>query len=602
MAATEITLSKTLTALPDVQRGYGFNMYADGKKGDRLTYCNDKTVILRSLEDETESKIFVGEHKMKVNVAKASPNGEWIASGDAGGRLLIWGQGNQSIKSDFPINKSVLDVSWDCDGKRILVAGNGSEGMAKVVAWDTGSALGNIGGHQKAVLSCDYKQTRPFRVITGSEDMACGFFEGPPFKLNRTVRDHKNYVNKVAYAPSGELFATVSSDMSIRIYDGKTSDVVKVLGEKDGHKGSVYSFAWSPDSTQLLTASADKTAKLWDVESGECVQTFTFNDKPTVQDMQLCALWFGEYMITLSLSGAINYLDVKDPTKPKKVVMGHVAPVDALAVDRSKGVYYTGDGLGVLCRWDGHKATWFTGKGHGKAIRDLSLSPDGSKIASVGSDDKLIVSGAKECEFNGEAMPLGGTPSCVQYANNSELLAIGLAQDKIIMMKDGEVNAIPTEDKPFCLAFNADDSKLAVGFQKFMRVYAVDGVNLKEERVYKELTKKVTSIKWTADGKLIASGDNRQILVFDGEDQKNPSDWEFHTGAVTNHALSPDGSKVASVSNDLTLLVWTDTEKWSSKRGKMLMAHREGIKFVEFLDDNTLLTVGCDSCLKVWTI
>ena len=48
---------------------------------------------------------------------------------------------------------------------------------------DTGSGVGQMMGHAKLVNTVDYKQTRPFRVITASEDFTCGFYEGPPFKL-----------------------------------------------------------------------------------------------------------------------------------------------------------------------------------------------------------------------------------------------------------------------------------------------------------------------------------------------------------------------------------------------------------------------------------
>ena len=51
--------------------------------------------------------------------------------------------------------------------------------------WDSGSSVGTVSGHSKAINSVDYKPTRPFRICTAGEDTDVGFFEGPPFKLNR---------------------------------------------------------------------------------------------------------------------------------------------------------------------------------------------------------------------------------------------------------------------------------------------------------------------------------------------------------------------------------------------------------------------------------
>ena len=103
-------------------------------------------------------------------------------------------------------------------------------------------------------------------------------------------------------------------------FDAKTGEKIKEIGEQkeDLHKGSIYSFAWSPDSKKILTASADKTAKVWNVESGACETTFNFAEKPAVGDMQMSAVWHGDYMVTTSLSGAINFLDPADPSKPAR--------------------------------------------------------------------------------------------------------------------------------------------------------------------------------------------------------------------------------------------------------------------------------------------
>ena len=48
---------------------------------------------------------------------------------------------------------------------------------------DTGSTVGEITGHNKAINSMDFRPERPFRVVSGGEDMKVCFHEGPPFKF-----------------------------------------------------------------------------------------------------------------------------------------------------------------------------------------------------------------------------------------------------------------------------------------------------------------------------------------------------------------------------------------------------------------------------------
>jgi hypothetical protein len=45
-----------------------------------------------------------------------------------------------------------------------------------------------IQGHSKKILTVAYKTSRPFRIMTGSEDNAVAFHAGPPFKTQNVER------------------------------------------------------------------------------------------------------------------------------------------------------------------------------------------------------------------------------------------------------------------------------------------------------------------------------------------------------------------------------------------------------------------------------
>ena len=40
----------------------------------------------------------------------------------------------------------------------------------------------------------------------------------------------------------------------------------------------------------------------------------------SIDDMQVGCVWVGDQMISVSLSGFINYLDPANPDKPKKII------------------------------------------------------------------------------------------------------------------------------------------------------------------------------------------------------------------------------------------------------------------------------------------
>ena len=91
------------------------------------------------------------------------------------------------------------------------------------------------------------------------------------------------------------------------------------------HGGGVYAVAWSGNGKQLLSASGDKTCKLWDVETRKAITTFEMGN--TVDDQQLGCLWSGDFMLSVSLSGYINYLDPSSPSKPSRILKGHNKPI-----------------------------------------------------------------------------------------------------------------------------------------------------------------------------------------------------------------------------------------------------------------------------------
>ncbi|KAI9128290.1 hypothetical protein K1719_001283 [Acacia pycnantha] len=96
--------------------------------------------------------------------------------------------------------------------------------------WDSGSTFGDFDGHSRQVLSCAFKPTRLFRIVSCGEDFLVNFYDGPPFKFNMSIRDHSNSVNCVRFSPDGTKFITVSSDRKGNIYDGKINSFTKMRG------------------------------------------------------------------------------------------------------------------------------------------------------------------------------------------------------------------------------------------------------------------------------------------------------------------------------------------------------------------------------------
>jgi WD40 repeat protein len=114
-----------------------------------------------------------------------------------------------------PLSGAIRDLAWTEDSKRIAVCGEGSEVMARAFLWDSGSSVGEITGHSKRINSIDIKQTRPYRIVTGSEDTDVGFYAGPPFKFSHLNHEHSRFVNAVRFSPDGNLVLSGGADSKV---------------------------------------------------------------------------------------------------------------------------------------------------------------------------------------------------------------------------------------------------------------------------------------------------------------------------------------------------------------------------------------------------
>ncbi|KAJ0410156.1 hypothetical protein ATCC90586_008434 [Pythium insidiosum] len=572
-------------------------------KENKIIYCSGKLVVVRNLDDPTDTFVYKG-HNEPTTVAKFSPSGYWVASGDSSGKVRIWSYDNpeHTLKIEVPVFAGeIKDLSWDPESKRVVAVGDGRAMMARVFMWDTGNSLGEIVGHQKRILSVDYKPTRPFRIMTASEDFNVCVFEGPPFKFKQNNNNiHSNFVNCVRYSPNGELAVSVGSDRLMCLYDGKTGDLLDKFPE--AHKASIYSVAWSPDGSQLLTSSADKTVLLWDVATRSVVKTFTFSSSPQIKDMQVAVVWKNEHLVSLSLSGDLNYLDLENPSKPKKIVQAHQVSTLALATEPTRGLLLTGSYDGIVNSWQNKLASTLTGQAHTAKI--TGIDANAAVVASIGWDDQVRFANGSEYIAS---VPLGAQPNGVAVApGNSTLVAVStnkgvkLLRDQRLVFETPEFAWTPS-----CVAVSPAGDLVAVGSQEDKKIHLFDvvGDSLKETGEIVGHLGALTAVAFSPDGTLLAAGDSyREIRVWDvaSRTAKVQGQWVFHSTRVTSIAWSPSGKLVASGSLDEHIYVW-NVETPGSKT-QLEYSHKDGVMGVRFTAEDQLVSVGNDACLNMWTL
>ncbi|CAI4220980.1 unnamed protein product [Auanema sp. JU1783] len=608
--AEEYQLVRTFASLPRTTRGLPV-VIGVSPKGDKILYPNGNSVFTVPVKDVTNPDIYT-EHSVPVTVAKMSPSGFYCASGDANGNVRIWDTVNSThiLKATYPVfHGNVRDIAWNDDSKRLAVVGEGRERFGHVFLFDTGTSNGNLSGQSRPMGSIDFRPTRPFRLISGSEDNTVAIFEGPPFKFKTTLHEHTRFVHAVRYNPDGSLFASAGADGKVIVYEGAEGKKEFELSDEsckgNAHSGSVFGVSWSSDGTRLATASADKTLKIWNVPNKSLEKTVTFGDE--IDNQQLSAVWAENKVVTVALNGFISIVN-PDEGSIEKVITGHNKPITAAAVTDARDFLFTADFEGNINRWklsDGSSLR--LPKVHKSQVVGLFATSSGTLI-STGWDDAVA--------FTGSATGSPSSPKSVQLpsqplglASSSDGKTVAVACYKhVVIIEDGKVkNAQSVDGQPSCVAFSEEKKLVAVGLQSSnVVIYGLDSNGTLTEKKRLSHNGHITAVSFSANSEYLVASDNaRKVIPYKVADDfsvASSKEWTFHLAKVNCAAWSPNGRYVATGGLDTNLIVW-DTQNSGEHPIIIKGAHAmSSINEILWTKDNELLTIGQDSNIKHWRL
>ncbi len=579
-----------------------------------LIYPSGKLIVVKNYLNPSETFVYRG-HAFPTTVAKFSPNGFWVASADTAGKVRVWSWDNPEHLTKLETGVfagAVYDLDWDNESKKIAAVGDNNGLLVKCFTWDTGNSAGEMLGHTKRVLSVAYKQSRPYRIVTGGEDMRTLFYAGPPFKLDHSNNDvHTNFVNCVRYSLNGLKIVSVSSDKKIQVYDGATG---QPSGEiPNAHDGGIYSVAFSPDGNYFVTASADKKLKLWNTNTLALEQTFTPSHDPQLGDMQNSVVWNKDSIISISLNGNINIFNRSNTAAPERVINAHQVAITASVVDHTTQTLYSGsyDGVIIARQLQGtYDAVKFSGGDkrsisnaiHGGKLVGLVIIDD--TLVSVGWDDKIRWASASSRNYHTEA-DLNGQPVAIARSPDSDLVVVATNAEIAFyrgVSKIGEHALSSLSYTPTTLALASDDEVAIGGSDNKTHIYRLSGTTLTEVTAI-ETRSPVSALAYSPGRDALAIGDNgRQVEVFERGSWavRIRGKWVHHTSKITTLSWSPTGDRLASGSLDENIYIWNFAK--TTNHIQIPFSHPGGITGLSWLDDQRLVSVGNDHTTVTWKI
>ncbi|KAF4497002.1 stress p66 [Fusarium agapanthi] len=606
MASPSITLDRILAAVPVTNRGQPTQISADSK-GQRIAYPCGKSIFVRSIDNPSDAKEYTG-HTAPTTVARFAPNGFKVASGDSSGMLKVWEpESIESTRGEYGIISGRLnDIAWDGESQRVIAVGDGREQFGRCITADSGNSVGEIIGHSKSVNAVAMKPQRPFRAATVGDDGNMVFYHGAPYKFNNKSAQHTGFVLGAAYSPDGSSLVTVGADKRIQLYDGKTGEPTKEIGQGE-HSGSIFAVSWSPDGKKFVTASADQTVKLWDVDAGSVIQTWKFGDDVSVGDQQVGVVSVpgrsDGLIISLSLAGNLAYLTEGKP-EPVRVVYGHGKSITALSAgsDGKGADLWSGSFDGRVCHWDVNSgiATVADGQAHTNQVAQFATT-DG-KVLSAGWDDTLRIVDESAKTFLGTSIKLQAQPKGVSVANG--LVYVATYSGVSVYSGEKLVSEQSFDFTPGAIA--ASGSFVAIGAnENCVRVYnASSNGKLEEVKSLSNPTGTISALAFSKDGSHLAAGNSvGKIYVYSAGSWELVADrWSAHTARVTAIAWDDTGAYAASGSLDTNVFIWCLEKRNQGKRIKAANAHKDGVNGVAWVEGGRVASAGGDANVKIWKV
>jgi WD40 repeat protein/serine/threonine protein kinase len=540
-------------------------------------------------------------HEDQVLALDVSRDGKWLATGSARGDLVLWDRGAGAARTVRRIGNGTTATCFSPDGT--LLATGGVDGTVQL--WE----LDGAGGAQAPrSLPSHASPVRSLAFARGGEVLLSASMDGLVRSSNVASGSERRHwrlaglgLHGLDAHPTRALFAT-GAGTGIQLRDLETGEVERELR---GHSAELVAVRFRRDGSLLASTARDRHVIVWNVESGAEIGRLVGHEDPALavdfapDDESLVSAGFDK---TLRL-WRLETLRRTEREHEHESTAGTGAPALALSVHPSGTLVASAGYDGLVHLWDAKAGSVVRVAKSGRSLRAVAFSPDGSKVAAHGVDGVTRIWETASARELRVLRSQQGQGNAVAFLREGSILVAG-GTDHHLSVWDVTTGAlsdsVPVPSAILMIAPLADGERFFTGgMDGVIRLWRlgghepigelrghtapvhtavlmrdnVDGLELlsggfdqtvrrwrlaegrEENRVVATVPTRILALARLADGGFAVGEAGHTVRLFDAGGAERAL-LGAHHGEVNALGLSPDGSLLASASDDHSVRLW----------------------------------------------
>lgn len=495
--------------------------------------------------------------KADIKIAVFSNDGKKIATSDRS-NLIVWdvATGAREFNVDHTNSNYINTLQFSPNGAYILTASTSNKEFR---IWDakTGLLVKEIKEHKNGIDNAKFSPDGAI-LATSSYDRSTKFWSVNSWELLATITpDIDNSARSVEFSPDGKRVVIPFNSSNLKIYSTATwGELLTIPGPQKGqlHQRGFNYAEFSPDGKIILTAANDNSVRIWDAENGDELGMIVNDNGIEWFDYLYLAHYSNDMNSILLVSSDRAY--TYDAHSLKRIhILGKTLDISNLK--------YSPDKNKILAFCKTNNTVRLLDRTQAKVLYSITNSYDTQDACFSYDGEKFIIAGGNVCVYDVSSGILLDSFTC---KSDPKLLIAASDNNSIIILESrgyeiwhlNNTNPIPFKEcNREAFAISPDNSYFVVSCgENSVTVHSMNtGENLNS--LYRP-SGRVNEISISSDSKKIATAcwHDSVVLIYNAQDGKLLLELKADMKGVDKIAFSPDGKKIATISNDQMAYIW----------------------------------------------